>query len=459
MRKLILTRFVASAALAVFTTASLPAQQNVDRLPEMKPGAQSHPAPRGAGYLERRYGLSRGEATRRLELEQEVSEFAMELAQRHSGDFIGSFIEHRPAYRVTLVFSSDIQLPALQIEAPAELRPALRIRRSKYSVAQIHETKTEIHQILAPLGQPYTLSYDFRTDKFVVSVEDESRRISPNLFPAVLRADVLIRRVGRPELMQTGVQPGDEVYGGWTVYNQDNNASCTFGFVVRDSSGRQGITTAAHCPPTTKILYADNRLVTLPAPFANETGTTSGRSYDFRAHHTAGITSGPWVWYWNNRQGTYQYYLGTAGYETRSWANVHPEYDIDGNYFYVTGVITGSSNANYGHPLGAVRCKNGMTTGITCGEVTSSSTDTSTVDQNGNTVYYYSHVEVAYADQMVIAYGGDSGGPVFTEPIWDTALQQYTMRSSGSLVGGNTRPSGIYRRPCVIPDDGYCYFV
>lgn len=297
MRKLILTRFVASAALAVFTTASLPAQQNVDRLPEMKPGAQSHPAPRGAGYLERRYGLSRGEATRRLELEQEVSEFAMELAQRHSGDFIGSFIEHRPAYRVTLVFSSDIQLPALQIEAPAELRPALRIRRSKYSVAQIHETKTEIHQILAPLGQPYTLSYDFRTDKFVVSVEDESRRISPNLFPAVLRADVLIRRVGRPELMQTGVQPGD----------------------------------------------------------------------------------------WNNRQGTYQYYLGTAGYETRSWANVHPEYDIDGNYFYVTGVITGSSNANYGHPLGAVRCKNGMTTGITCGEVTSSSTDTSTVDQKMET--------------------------------------------------------------------------
>ena len=60
---------------------------------------------------------------------------------------------------------------------------------------------------------------------------------------------------------------------------------------------------------------------------------------------------------------------------------------------------------------------------------------------------------------MVIAFGGDSGGPAFTEPQWNPASQQYEIYAAGSLVGGNTQPTGLRRRPCVTTEDPYCYFV
>ncbi len=137
---------------------------------------------------------------------------------------------------------------------------------------------------------------------------------------------------------------------------------------------------------------------------------------------------------------------------------MHPEYNIDGGYFHVVGAVTGTSRTNPNHPIGSVRCKNGLTTGITCGEITYSSTD-SYVVRNGITYYYYDYVEVAYADQMVIAYGGDSEGPVFTRPLWNATQQQWEIRAAGLLVGGNDKPAGSYDRPCVSTEDPYCYFL
>lgn len=115
--------------------------------------------------------------------------------------------------------------------------------------------------------------------------------------------------------------------------------------------------------------------------------------------------------------------------------NTVPGFYGDG-YFTTRGTLKQSSY-NSNHYIGMPVCKSGMTTGFTCGTVQSSSV--SGTDDRG--VSYSSFVKVSGSSQQVIAFGGDSGAPVFSYPNGSYEIVAY-----GILKGGST---DAYGRPCT----------
>jgi hypothetical protein len=230
--------------------------------------------------------------------------------------------------------------------------------------------------------------------------------------------------------------------------------------VKTTSDNRQAILTAAHCPgPQSKVRYeSDNHYVTMPVPVLNETNTSNGRTYDYRVYHSSGLTSGPYVWGWNNKYEDYSHWVGPNQWETRRWANVQPDLLVEGEYLRVIGLATGGSvgGSNPAHPISAFRCKSGWRTGTTCGQVTASSVAVSMKLSDGVYRTYYGVVEFTTPDYMVSSYGGDSGGPVFTPPVWNGSVGYMDISGAGVLIGGEDRPNYNTSRPCITGQDGAC---
>ena len=79
-----------------------------------------------------------------------------------------------------------------------------------------------------------------------------------------------------------------------------------------------------------------------------------------------------------------------------------------------------------------------------------------------STVYYFNEddnvvmdglVRVGSSDQPVIAWQGDSGGPIFTQPRWNSTFQRYEVSASGIMHAGgwyNINPvnPSLGKRPC-----------
>lgn len=93
--------------------------------------------------------------------------------------------------------------------------------------------------------------------------------------------------------------------------------------------------------------------------------------------------------------------------------------------------------------------------GVTCGTISTSSAAFSVQVEEGVYRTYYGVVEVTTQDYMVIAHGGDSGGPVFTYPTWNTSMQTFDASAAGVTVAGNDR----YRRPCITNQDSGCNLI
>jgi hypothetical protein len=68
----------------------------------------------------------------------------------------------------------------------------------------------------------------------------------------------------------------------------------------------------------------------------------------------------------------------------------------------------------------------------------------------------YGVVEFTTPDYMVSSYGGDSGGPVFTPPVWNASVGRSDISGAGLLVGGETKPNYNRSRPCITGQDGAC---
>jgi hypothetical protein len=71
---------------------------------------------------------------------------------------------------------------------------------------------------------------------------------------------------------------------------------------------------------------------------------------------------------------------------------------------------------------------------------------------------YLDLVKFESSDYMVLSYHGDSGGPVTTEPYWNSTVGYYDANAAGVFVGGSYRGNGpsYEDRPCIVPDDGSC---
>lgn len=227
------------------------------------------------------------------------------MSSAYGDTFLTAIIDHEPNYSVTMVFTRDVPADEVRSKIPADLRSVLKVKRSRYSAAEIRDRQKAIAAALLAQGLVGSISYDYRNDKFDVGVGAEGGpgELMGKL-PADLRSDVVPHRE-YPSNFQTGVQTGDAIYGDWIYYDANKRAVCTWGFPVRTTTdNRQSILTAAHCPTGTSYTFystpaPSGHYVTMPAPSVDRRLNSGNRSYDFRVIPTTTLGSGPYVWYFN----------------------------------------------------------------------------------------------------------------------------------------------------------------
>lgn len=210
-------------------------------------------------FLMQDVGISEAEARERIELQQEVSESTSRLQADPA--FGGVWLEQKPAFKVVIAFADRQERQSLRDSLSPRLRKYVSIVPVTKSLRQADSDMESIIGSLKSLGLPYEGLFNPRNQKFVISVEtDEARGRVVQLLPPQLRGDVEveIKRLSRKQAPPTGVQSGDWIAGGHTVYTSTTTSplltECTFGFPVRYSASRlPGVVTAAQVRPLDQV--------------------------------------------------------------------------------------------------------------------------------------------------------------------------------------------------------------
>lgn len=427
-----MNKFASHAALAIALCAtSAPAQPQSADAPR-RPPAPAETRSGGSGveaqlrYLQDSYKLSATEARERYESLQEIEALIAAAKASDPQAFAGVWVEHEPVFRVVVAFAGNEERSDFAATVPPKLRRHLQLRKVRKSLAGSEEEMSALFSALRGGGTDFVSAFDPASQKYVVTVENDAggNRLR-ELVPASLRDLVQFRKgpVGRD--VQSGVQAGDAVYGGWDALGSDGYYECTFAFAGRNSSGRDSILTAAHCSSPNPKIQETGHLVTLPAAFESR---WEG-AYDFRAHETVGLSSGYWVYFLNSKP--------VRGHT--SYVNTVPGFYSDG-YFTVNATLKGNVVGNGNHYVGLPVCKSGSRTGFTCGTVTASS-----VSGTSNGRAYSGMVRVGRSNQAVTAFSGDSGAPVFS---WPDSGYNITALGIMKAAEAHTNADGSLR-PCV----------
>src|SRR3954454_7723386 len=174
MRKLaFLFLLLAGGSAAAQVQAPPPDRPKPASQPPSKPTAARSSQAAGQSYLERHFGLSRQEANRRLALENQVSEAAGSLERQFADAFLASIIDHQPTFQVTFVFSRDVAAEDVRRAIASQFQPIFKVKRSRYSRAEIQAREGRIVEALVAAKIPGSVGYDYRTDKFEVTAEQE----------------------------------------------------------------------------------------------------------------------------------------------------------------------------------------------------------------------------------------------------------------------------------------------
>lgn len=374
--------------------------------------------------LAQQYGISAQDAAERAEILREVQEVVQAAVGSDEAGFGGVWVDHSPTFRIIVGFTDQSERREFLDRLSPRLRRYVQIRNSAKALGTAQQEVAQIQQALSSARIPFETFFDPRSQNHVVVVRDQGdANTARGLIPPALRSTVNVRVGPVLDTFQTNVRTGDAVYGAWDLLNSAGGPTCTYGFAGRDSSGRDSILTAGHCqtnPPY--VIGADGaHLVQLPGA----TETRYGDQYDFRHHPVVGLMTGYWVWFDNSKPvHNYPQYVNTVS-----------GFGAEG-YFTVQGRLQYTAwNSN--HYLDMPVCKSGFATGFTCGFVEANWV--SGTDVRG--VSYTGFVRVNRSSQQVIAFGGDSGAPVFSMPN-----SAYDITAFGILKGGATATGGA---PCT----------
>lgn len=212
---MISSRYWMVPALMLAASGSLMAQQNQDRPPAPPAYDEKARAQRAGNSAVKAYAadarVSEAEAQNRLAAQQEAIDWASELAKNSSGGIVEVRIAHQPAFKVEVLYNGSFDQNGIMASAPVSLRRYPVFRPSRRTKAEIEGQQTEIATALRAAKIRFGLSYDFDTEKFIVSLpEGMGHAKVREAVPPSLRGDVTL---------QTGATtaPIGTVYGGWLV--------------------------------------------------------------------------------------------------------------------------------------------------------------------------------------------------------------------------------------------------
>lgn len=300
------------------------------------------------------FGVSVDEAARRLELQGQIGELDAALAADEKGTFAGLFIQHQPEFRAIAQFTDRGAEERLKSRiAGGPLANVVETRRARFSLddlAKRQETAGERSRAAGVAFNSDINVFENRVELYVVELEKLQAKLEAA--GARLPEGVVVKRV--PRLAQTEVA----ITGGVPL------STCTGGFTVRNnSSGELGISTAAHCGNSQA--YQGVYL-----PFRTEDNNTD---QDVQWHSACDLF-----------EVTNQF---ESGIGLRS----------------VVGTRSRDQQA-----VGSMVCKYGMTTGRTCGTISSKTFD---LGSNHNATF----IRVNNNPDWNLSEPGDSGGPWFVE--------------------------------------------
>lgn len=327
---------------------------------------QSSNDPILSNYIEA-YGVSADEARRRLSYVDKAAALQARLTSEEPTRFAGLYIEHQPSFRVLvrLVGGADQLLRRYTDD------PAFVAEQAQTPLVALRNKQEAVIRSLANSTPELSTDIDIRSGRVKVYVRDPSR--ARGALAAVGLDETDIVQVTKRFEMTATIQGGEAVNG--PTQSDGRYEMGTLGFVVTNGSVR-GILTAAH--------------------FGECAGLPTTCVKNAPAKHAPSATSLVWQAQQN---------MGSNDYEWRTASGTHTLPNII-RYSTTTMVITTVRDPR-DFPIGTTVCKQGRTTGYTCGTIEST---WSQETYNGQTGWY---VRVKRNTAGAMTDSGDSGGPVF----------------------------------------------
>lgn len=217
---------------------------------------------RDAGEYARRYGVSPGEALRRLMAQQESVAATDAIGREFQERLAGIAIEHGPAYRIVVLLTGGDPVPDRQVFAGGMIVPVVFRTGAPATRARILDAiRDHQRELRDALPSPPGMGVDARTGMLAVTV----RRADIDADDVEAGGgDALAARLGAIAGVPVEIAAWDDanldmsVEGGGRVIGRDaadgGVKACTTGFVVTDGA-RTGVVTAAHCPDD--LAYVD----------------------------------------------------------------------------------------------------------------------------------------------------------------------------------------------------------
>lgn len=465
------TLLVTACSLGLLAWPVIATAQSVEER-QAPPAAKPKATADDLDYSMKVFGISRAEAKERRDVTSLIETEAKVISEKFPQSFIGTIIEDKPA-RVVLVFDRDVSVADLNAAVSPELRRYIKIKRSKLTGEQIISNQQALLKLVPLSATSASVNYDQQTDRFEVTVagEDNAKAVRDAL-PAELRPITRVREARETSVQTAGQRTGfaeepenygynDVAYSGFPLFSSGRKV-CTLGFLSHDYNTREaGVLTAGHCDNALGIKYTnlDGTTRSLGTIDIERDAPAGSVSYDYQHYKAPTFWKRAYLWFDASTSGRFIHgceYNGTNCSEG-SFANVDGQLPLKGwlkiNYANQAG---SQPSWNTAHPVGAVRCKSGMTSGYSCGVITEQ-TATAYIrlqQDNTQTTQYNGIVKVAVRDFMVMGYYGDSGGPVFTKPVYNTRTGWFEATGSGILIHAKIEGDGTLNaardRPCVL---------
>ena len=248
--------FAAGLALITTNTLAQPIQTQVEALTD---DAEQYAA---------RYGVSPGEALRRLKAQQASVTATDAIAREFAGRLAGISIEHAPGYEIVVLLTGDAPIAGRTAAGvPIIFRTGARATHAQ----AVEAMRKHLIDFRAELPGARGAGYDQRTGEVVLLVTraDADRFGLDAIRSRAEQVGGVPVRIVVNELIESnmGVEGGGRVEGVSTTTGR--RSLCTTAFAVTDG-GRLGISTAAHCPD--ELSYVDRDEARMPLPFAGQWG-------------------------------------------------------------------------------------------------------------------------------------------------------------------------------------------